>query len=119
MDDHPVGKVSRQAQLGDGLQIFAGLDRRVGGSSTVGFDQEGDATVKAQLGQVLKDSNIFLEAENIAASLAIDENDLATCSKFKLGFQTLDMILISLPLSQNLSDQQQTTGTVETRNLCR
>src|SRR6266498_518558 len=98
MDHHPMGEVRGQAQLWNRFQIIASLNGRVRGSATMCFDQNGNAAALTQLRYTLEDPNVLREAKNIAAGMTIDKRNLTLRGKFKLRFETLDMILVGLPL---------------------
>ncbi len=84
MDHHPVGEVRGQVQLGNGLQIFTGLDRGVGWATAMRFNEKGNATALAQLDCAPEDLKVFGEVENIATGMAVDKHNLTLRRKLEL-----------------------------------
>src|SRR5215207_9952851 len=119
MDNHPVGKVRGQAHLGQRFEIFASLDGGVGRSAAMRFDQQQNAAALAQLCGTPEDLKVLLKAENVTSRMAINKRDLAVRGELELRFQALDMIHIRLALRQDLTNEPQSMGGVEARNLGR
>jgi hypothetical protein len=62
--------------------------------------------------------NVFGDGKNIATGMAVDKQDLTLRSELELGFQALNVILICLPLGQDLTDEAEPVDCVEPRDLC-
>src|SRR5215212_5673686 len=119
MHYHPVRKGRGQTQLRNGIQIVIRLDGGVRRSTAMRFDQNGNAAALAQLCYTLEDLDILREAKNIPARMTIDKRDLTLRGKLELHFETLNMILVSLSLGQDLTNEAQPIISMEARDLCR
>ena len=87
------------------------------GSTAMGFDHNRNAAAAAQLCEVPENLHILHEGKNIASRMAVYKNNVTLGGKLELRFEAPDMFLAGLSLSQNLTDQAQSVGSMLARNL--